>query len=280
MASRKEQKEQARAARLAAEQNAATSAARTRRLQLIGGAVVIAVAIVVVLIAISAGNNSPAPTKFDSKAALTADKYVDQLLAGIPESGNTLGKPSAPVTVTFFGDLECSACDIFATPPSFRNPEGETGTGIEEQLINQDVRNGTVKLVYRSVETASGDNPDPNAFNEQQVAAEAAGLQDKEWYYIELWYDEQGAEGSDYVTSSFIDGMAKQVPELNYAQWLAALSDSKLLSQVNADGSAALAAGATATPTLDIQGPDGEKALPSGVPSSFSEVQSAINSVN
>jgi hypothetical protein len=83
---------------------------------------------------------------------------------------------------------------------------------MEEQLINQDVRNGTVKLVYRSVETASGDNPDPNAFNEQQVAAEAAGLQDKEWYYIELFYDEQGAEGSDYVTSSFIDGMAKQIP--------------------------------------------------------------------
>jgi protein-disulfide isomerase len=278
MASRKEQKEQARAARLAAEQDAASSAARTRRLQLIGGAVVIAVAIVVVLIAISAGNNSPSgAAKPHSKEALSAVKQADTLLAGLPESGNTVGKASAPVTVTEFGDLECSVCDMFATPPSFTNPEHEAGTGLEDQLIDQDVRDGTVKLAYRSMQTAT---PDASAFDLQQVAAEAAGLQGKEWYFVELFYNEQGAEGSDYVTSSFLDGIAKQIPGLNYAQWLAALSDSKLLSQVNADDAAAQADGATGTPTLVVQGPDGEKALPSGLPSSFSQIQTAINSVN
>jgi protein-disulfide isomerase len=280
MASRKEQKEQARAARLAAEQDSAAAAARTRRLQLIGGSVVIAVAVIVLLIAISAGNNHPAATKLHSPAALKADKHVDTLLAGIPESGNTLGKASAPVTVTELGDLECSVCDMLATPSTFTNPENEAGTGIEDQLINQDVRNGTVKLVYRSMETASSESPNQNAFNLQQIAAEAAGLQGKEWYYIELFYNEQGAEGSAYVDNSFIDGIAHQIPGLNYSKWNSALDSSSLLSELTSDSSYDTSTGATGTPTLVVQGPDGEHTLPSGLPSSFAQVQSAIKSVN
>jgi protein-disulfide isomerase len=277
MASRKEQKEQARAARLAAQQDADAQAARTRRLQLIGGAVVIAIAVIAVLIGISAGGGSKGAAKVDSPEATAAVKHVDQLLGGIPESGNTLGKPSAPVTVTEFGDLECSVCDMFATPPSFTNPEGEAGTGMEDQLIDQDVRNGTVKLVFRSMETAT---PDASTFAQQQVAAEAAGLQDKEWYYVELFYNEQGAEDSSYVTDSFLQQIAQQIPGLSLSTWKSDRNIANLQSEVNTDISAAQAAGATGTPTLDIQGPDGKDDLPSGLPGSFSEIQAAIKSVN
>ena len=47
MASRKEQKEQARAARIAQEQGAAAKAQRTRRLQIFGGVIAIAVIVIV-----------------------------------------------------------------------------------------------------------------------------------------------------------------------------------------------------------------------------------------
>ena len=39
---------------------------------------------------------------------------VNSLLAGIPQSAMRLGSPSAPVTVTEFGDLECPVCRDFA----------------------------------------------------------------------------------------------------------------------------------------------------------------------
>ena len=164
MASRKEQKEQARAERLAKEQELAAQAGRTRRLQIFGGVVVAAVIVIVVAIVISSsGGGSAGAGNPDSPLAKTAVKHVDSLLAGIPESGTTLGKPSAPITITEYGDLECSVCDELAAPTSFTNPEGEPGTGWEDQLISQYVRTGKAKLVFKSLETASGSNPDTNA---------------------------------------------------------------------------------------------------------------------
>ncbi len=35
------------------------------------------------------------------------------MVGGIPQSGNTLGAPNAPVTLQYFGDLECPICKEF-----------------------------------------------------------------------------------------------------------------------------------------------------------------------
>ena len=286
MASRKQQKEEARQRRLEQERAAAAQAGRRRRLQMLGGVLVAAVAVIAVAIAISAGSSSGAPSaKPHSKEAVAADQHVDALLAGIPESGNTLGNPKAPVTVTEFGDLECSVCDVFATPPSFTNPEGESGTGWEDDLISQYVRKGVVKLVYRSLETASSGNPNSSAFALQQAAANAAGLQDKAWYYIELFYNEQGAEDSNYVSESYLEGLAKQIPGLNFSKWMADRNLASVKSQVTSDNAAGTAADTAtgngpSTPTLVVQGPDGKHILPPGLPNSYSSLTSAIKSVD
>jgi protein-disulfide isomerase len=281
MASRKEQKEQARQRRLDEEQAQAERALRTRRLRIVGGVAVIAVAIIAVGIAISAGSGTTA-VKPESKQAKTAVAHIDTLLRGIPESGNTLGKASAPITVTEYGDLECSVCDVLATPPSVTNPESESGTGWEDDLINQYVRTGKAKLVYRSLETASSGNPNPNGFALQQAAAGAAGLQGKGWYYIELFYNEQGAEDSGYVTESYLEGLAKQIHGLNLPKWMADRNLASVKKQVSSDNAAGISflGGNAGTPTLVIQGPDGTKALPSGLPSSYGELQAAIKSVD
>jgi protein-disulfide isomerase len=281
MASRKEQKEQARQERLARERAAAQRAQRTRRLQMLGGLVIVAVAVIVVVIAISVGGATPKAVKPASAAAKAAAARVDSLLAGIPQSGNTLGSPSAPVTVIEYGDLECSVCDVLATPPSYTNPEGEPGSGYLDKLINQFVRTGKVKLVYRSLETASSQNPNPNAFELQQAAANAAGLQDKEWYYIELFYNEQGPEGANYVTESYLEGLARQVPGLNFAKWMADRNLPSVKNEVRSDNAAGTAVdgGQASTPTLLVKGPRGTKALPPGLPSSYGELEAAVRSV-
>ena len=95
MASRKEQKEEARARRLAEEQARQERVRRERRLRMLGGLVLGAAALVAVAIAISSGGSS-AP-KLNTPAARAAAKTVDTLLKGIPESGTTLGSPTAPV---------------------------------------------------------------------------------------------------------------------------------------------------------------------------------------
>jgi protein-disulfide isomerase len=243
MASRTKQKEEARARRVAEEQARAEKARRDRRLRMGGGVVLIAVAIVAVAIAVSSGggNKTVTPT---SSAGKQAASSVNTLLGGIPQSGMTLGSPSAKVTLTEYGDLECPVCQSLAL-------------GAQNQLIQNDVRSGRVKMVFRSLETASSGSPIPNAFQNQQIAAYAAGLQNVGWHYIELFYHQQGQEATGYVTESYLDNIAKQIPGLNYSKWLTDRKNPTLLAQLNNDQQQASTLGVRSTPTVLIAGPKG-----------------------
>lgn len=208
---------------------------------------VAAAAVVAVAVAISAGTASSSP-KTTSVAAQRVATTVDHLLKGIPQSGNTLGSPHAKVTLTEFGDLKCPICREFALGP-------------EATLISKDVRAGKVKIVYRSLCTATCAGPQPGVFSTQQAAARAAGLQGRAWYYIELFYHLQGDEETSYVNQKFLDGLAKLIPGLNYRKWLADHSSPRLSAQVGTDQRAAHAAGFSGTPSVIIQGPKGARKI-------------------
>lgn len=259
MASRKEQKQQAREARLAAEQAALASVARRRRLRVLGGVVVLAVIVVGVAIAISAGGGGGGGGLAKRGAAKQVHSQVDALLAGIPEHGETLGKPRAKYTLTFFGDLQCPVCAAFATGA---NVDGQVG-GFP-QFIHDQVRTGQAKVVYRSFCTATCNDFGQSLFNTQQVAAYAAGKQDRFWYYEELFYRQQGAEGTPYVTPSFLRTLARQTPGLQFGTWSTDRGDPSLLSQVGANGQAAVkqlpltgSPPSRGTPGLIMSGPKG-----------------------
>ncbi|HEY5197887.1 MAG TPA: thioredoxin domain-containing protein [Solirubrobacteraceae bacterium] len=258
MASRKEQKEAAKAERLALEQAHAEAARRTRIMRL-GMVVIGAVVVVAALVIISSTGGGSKPS---SKASTAAAAGVNALLVGIPQSGTTLGSPTAAVTVTEFGDLECPFCADFAK-------------GAENSLISSDVRSGKVKLVYRSLQTAT---QDPTIFSTQQSAAYAAGAQDRALNFIELFYNEQGVEDSGYVTASYLDGLAKQIPGLNYAKWQAASTSSTYSDAVLADEQAASKAGFNSTPTIVVSGPKGSNPITSAT-ITYATLESAINAV-
>jgi protein-disulfide isomerase len=243
MASRTKQKEEARARRLAEEQERAAKAQRERRVKMGGGVLLVAAAVVAVAIAISSGGGSSTPSP-SSSAGKQAASSVSSLLSGIPQSGVTLGSPSAKVTMTEFGDLECPVCQSLTL-------------GAQNQVIQNDVRTGKVKLVFRSLETASSSSPLPNAFQNQQIAAYAAGLQNLGWNYIELFYHQQGQEATGYATESYLDNLAKQIPGLNYSKWLTDRKNPTLLTQLSADQQAASAGGYRSTPTVIVSGPKG-----------------------
>jgi hypothetical protein len=128
---------------------------------------------------------------------------VRSLLAGIPEHGETLGRSSAPVTLVFYGDLECLTTKgwVLQSLPA---------------IIRRYVRPGTMKIEFRAFKT---DTHDSREFSAQQTAALAAGAQDRVWPFIETFYYEQGVEYTPYATESFIEGIAKQVPGLDLARW-------------------------------------------------------------
>jgi protein-disulfide isomerase len=247
MASRKEQKEQARNRRLAEERALRERAQRRLRVRMLGGVGLIAAAFVAVAIAVSTGASGSSP-KPQSAAAKRSAATVDALLKGIPQSGSTLGSPKAKVTLTEFGDLKCPICRQFAL-------------GAEEQLIARDVRAGRLKIDYRALCTATCAGPQPGVFSTQQAAALAAGEQNRAWNYIELFYHLQGDETTSYVTPSFLENLAKLVPGLNYGKWMSDRGSSALAGRVSADRRAAQAAGFSGTPSVIVKGPKGVRTI-------------------
>jgi protein-disulfide isomerase len=233
--SRKQRREAARDQRRAAAQAALASAAkRTRLTQLAVVLAVVVVGIVVVLIAGGGGEKKGIPASAGAQQTVASE--VTSLLGGIPQNGNVLGSPTAPVTLQYFGDLECSACREF------------TLTALPS-IIQKSVRAGQVKVEYRSLETATRE---PEIFKAQQVAALAAGAQGKLWNFVETFYHEQGEENSGYATESYIQGIARQVPGLNLSKWMGARGEVALANLLASDGQAANSAGLNGTPAFMI----------------------------
>jgi protein-disulfide isomerase len=235
---RKQRREQAREQRRAAELAAAQGDTRRTRLIRLGGVLGVVVVIIVVILVATGGGSSKTPGKVaaNSPQETKLVSAVSSLLGGIPESGNALGSPSAPVTLVYFGDLQCPFC-------------GEFSRTALSQLIERYVRPGKLRIEYRNLETATHE---PETFRTQQIAAMAAGKQNLMWYYLELFYRQQSAENSGYVTEQFLRELARQVPGLNTTAWLAARGNSELATQVTTDAQAANTAGFTGTPSFLI----------------------------
>jgi protein-disulfide isomerase len=233
---RKQRRDQARAQRKAMEEAAAAGAVRRTRLTQLGiVAAVVVIAIVVVLIATGGGSKKGIPTTKHEQSKVTNE--VTALVGGIPQNGSVIGSPTAPVTIQYFGDLECPICQKFTL-------------GALPTVIQKWVRTGKVRIEYRSLETATRE---AEVFKSQQVAALAAGKQNKLWNYIETFYHEQGEEDSGYVTEKYLQGIASQVPGLNLTQWTTDRGDPQLAEQVTTtDAQAASNAGFTGTPSFLI----------------------------
>jgi len=232
---RKQRREQARAQRKALEEAQAAGVKRRARLTQLGIVAAIVVAVVVVILIATGGGGSKTVKPHSSESNATVAE-VKSLIDGIPQSGNTLGDPNAPVTLQYFGDLECPICKEFTL-------------GSLPSIIPKYVRTGKLKIEYHSMETATRE---PEVFKTQQIAAYAAGKQDKGWYFIETFYHEQGEEDSGYVTESYLQGIAQQVPGLDLAQWTADRSDPELANEVESDKQAANNQGFTGTPSFLI----------------------------
>jgi protein-disulfide isomerase len=146
-------------------------------------------------------------------------KKVSRLLSGIPQHRSALGSAKAPMTLWIFADLECPTVKGFVTAhlPS---------------IIDSWVRDGTVKLQYRSLKS---DTYDERTFYEQEAAALAAGRQNKMWNYALTFILEQGEKHTNYATEEFLADIASQVPGLKGIRWRHDRDDQLLTKRVARD---------------------------------------------
>src|SRR6185312_7524106 len=74
----------------------------------------------------------------------------------------------------------------------------------------------------------------------------------KLWNFIGLFYSEQGADDSGYVTEGYLQGIASQVPGLSLSQWIDDRGNPELAAQVAADAQAVRDADLEGTPSFLI----------------------------
>jgi protein-disulfide isomerase len=161
---------------------------------------------------------------------------ISALLADIPQSANALGQPAAPVTLAYFADLQCPYCRDFSLE-------------LLPSIIERWVQTGKLRIESHALQTATHE---PEVFMAQQVAALAAGRQDKAWHFIETFYAEQGEENSGYVTDAYLQGIASQLMGLDLARWTSDRRDPELANEIAGDARAAGNAGLTGTPSFLI----------------------------
>jgi hypothetical protein len=166
---------------------------REDKLSYLPFAVAVPVVVVAIIVATS-GGPSVAESKSFSSAEKSAIRRTEALLGGVPQQGAALGDPKAPVTLQLFGDLQCAEVR-------------QTMLGAIPVLIRHWVRDGKLRIVYRSIQTDTHDGPE---FREQHVAALAAGQQGKMWTFIDLFYREQQPQNTGYVDDDFLEGIAEQ----------------------------------------------------------------------
>jgi len=262
MEGRDQERERLRAEREAAEsQDAAATLARKRRVQYLTLAAFGAVAVIVALIVISQSGGDDGNDTPTTVAGVKGVAQVNSELRGISQSGQTLGDASAPVTVTEFGDPQCPVCKAFAEQ-------------IAPELISSEVKTGGVKYVYQPYLIIGPDS------KPAMRAVLAAGEQGRFWNYLQLFYLNQGGENCGYVTDDFLTTIARGAGVPNIEKWNTDRNASKWDAVIQQGTTQAESFGFTGTPSIVVQGPNGQKAIGGGTIPTLEQIQSAIQDVS
>jgi protein-disulfide isomerase len=237
VSSRKQQREEARAARLEREAQAAAQAARKRRLAVLGGVAAVAAAAVVIAIAVSSGGATKAPKRLPSGTAPAGVAEVAARFAGIPQHNLTLGRTSAKAAMEEYADLKCPICREFTL-------------GVFPTLVQRYVGAGKLKIVFRP-QTFVG-IPRGNSELAARFAL-AAGLQNKLWQFVDLFYLNQQDETTAYVTDSFVKQIGSGVAGLDVDKALRDAKTSRVVERELAGADAAFKGhGFSGTPSFTL----------------------------
>jgi protein-disulfide isomerase len=203
------------------------------------GALIAIVAIVAVaaVVLVSRGGSGSSGTVTGTK--LPDAGAIARQFAGIPQSGDALGKASAPATLVEYIDLQCPVCRQFETE-------------VMPTIIDRYVRTGKLKLVARPIAFIG---PDSERGRRGMIAA---SQQNKGFNFAQILYFNQGAENSGWLDDQMVADAAASIPGVDAAKLQADLNSQAVDSATQRYDAQAQADAVSGTPTL-LVGPTGGK---------------------
>ena len=197
----------------------------------------LAIGLLAATISIAVGTGGP------EKITITGGEQVQQLIAGIAQDGPYLGPPDASVTIGVFTDLQCSTCDSY-----------ELDT--VDPLIEEYARAGEARLEFHNYSLGEAET------TTAAYAATAAGDQDREWQYVDMFFRNQHAAPSGTITDEFLADIGNAIPDFDLDAWKQAMDSPEVKDRVDADGNLAAQYGLRVNgPSVIVDGPGGTKVL-------------------
>jgi protein-disulfide isomerase len=185
---------------------------------------------------ISVGSGGPQPQPIGGV------NDVQRILGGIAQDGAYLGPQDADTTITVFNDLQCGPCADY-----------ELDT--VDPLVEEYARTGKARMEFRHFSLA------PNDTTLAAIAAEAAGVQDRQWQYLDTFFRNQDAARTRAIDEEFLREVAEAVPELDTDQWLRDYRDPASEDRVRQDALLAAELKLPAEPAVVVSGPGGQVEL-------------------
>lgn len=161
---------------------------------------VVGTAVGVALALTGRSSSKPAlPARGSLVGALPNAGFVERLFSGIPQTGNTLGRAKAHVTLVEYIDLQCPGCQAFETQ-------------LMPYLVQNFVRPGKLRVEARPIVVIGPDS------ERGRLATIAAGRQDKLFNYAEVLYVNQGGENTGWLNDDMVGRAAASVPGLDVSR--------------------------------------------------------------
>jgi len=209
--------------------------------------------LVAAIISLSVGTGGPKVIR------ISGGNDVQELLGGVQQDGSSLGTPDAPVTLGLFTDLQCSTCDTYQRDTV-------------DPLIAKYARGDQVRFEFHNYSLGQAD------VTQSAYAATAAGNQDREWQFAELFFRNQDEAPAGNVTDEFLDDLGNSIPDFDLDAWHQAMDSDQVKEDVDADQKLAAQYGLRIeAPSIVVDGPDGTKVLQDGP--TKQEVEAAVADV-
>ena len=213
----------------------------------------IAIVAVAAVVLVSQGGSGSSGTVTGTKLPDAGE--IAKQFAGIPQSGDMLGKASAPATLVEYVDLQCPVCRQFETE-------------VMPSIIERYVRTGKLKVIARPVSIIG---PDSETGRRGMIAAFA---QNRGFNFAQLLYFNQGPENGGWLDDSMVADAAASIPGVKVAALQKAADSKAVKDQAASYDSQAQADALSGTPTL-VLGKSGGKLTSLGAGSPTIEQLSA-----
>ena len=211
------------------------------------------VGVVGAIVSISVGEGGP------QSATIGGVNDVQRIFGGIEQDGDSIGPAESEITITVFNDVQCGVCADY---------EIET----IDPLVEEYARPGDARLEFRHFSLA------PNDTTLAAIGSEAAGLQERQWQYLDTFVRNIDAARAGEIDEDFLRQVAEAVPLLEIAEWDEAFADPETAELVVQDAMLAAELGLPAEPAVVVNGPGGERTLIESP--SLDEIEAAIAQVS